>query len=243
MDIHKVCVIEAFSSCSGSAEFFEATVLVDMETGEILKEYYWLGRFIHWLKGREAGPVLGLDWDEAVDYLKTRQIPTNKLQTGLKIGGNTYEHHLEATRFLSRAGATEQETEKFLNLVANLLLRAETNRRNAQFMFAENSRMRDLSWFLQYSDCDFLLEAANALDCGSDCQSLSYESDTGATYCAKAEANVSECGGQIAHDLRTMYNRVQRAKEKSKWYLRLLGLPTLLKSGLARILAVRRKTS
>lgn len=145
----------------------------------------------------------------------------------------TDNHYLEATRILNRAGASEQELEKFLQMTANLLNIAERHKSSAEAFYQQYSGLRDQSWFLTYGDCDFLLEAADAVDCGEGCQFFHQEFDTGATYCTK-----QECGRQLADDLRDMYKRVQSAKEKSKWYLRLLGLPTSLKSGLGKILAV-----
>jgi hypothetical protein len=152
---------------------------------------------------------------------------------------STDDCYLEATRVLNRAGATEQELEKFLVMTANLLDRVDRHKSSAEAFYQQYSVLRDQSWFLAYGDCDFLLEAADAVDCGHGCEYFHQEYDTGAINCSNKEI----CGGLLAEDLRDMYHRVQRAKEKSKWYLRLLGLPTLLKSKLVNILTVRRKTS
>jgi len=134
------------------------------------------------------------------------------------------DHYLEATRVLNRAGASEQELEKFLQMTANLLAIAERHKRSSEFLYLQCLSLKDQSWFLAYGDCEFLLEAADPVDCDDSCHY---------PYCIR-----QKCGRQLANDLRDMYERVESAKEKSRWYLQLLELPTLLKSGLGKILAV-----
>jgi hypothetical protein len=241
--VKKVCVIEAqFGSSSQIDEFFEATVLVDMETGEIEKEYRWLGRTVHWWKGEKAGPVMRLEWTEAAECIARRCLPIDKLHSKPWSSGSTMDFYLDAVRILNRYGATESELEKFANMTANLLVQHSRVQKTLQWYARENSRTRDQSWFLADVDCDFLLQAADHVDCGDQCQHRGYEPDTGGSWC-NLEDQGGTCGGSLATELRDLYVRIQWAKEKSKWYLRLLGLPTSLKSGLAKIWTVGRKTS